>query len=63
MNFSFRRKLNIFSFFAPSQVYCACVMEVCDFFHKSGAFFTNRGQMQELELGRLATVISSDLPS
>ena len=49
MNFSFRRK---------SKVYYACVLEVCDFFHKLGVFFTSRGQMKEPVLGRFATTIS-----
>ena len=38
--------------FATSKVYYACVLEVCDFFHKSSAFFTSRGQMREPVLGR-----------
>ena len=45
--------------FATSKVYGTCVLEVCDFFHKSGVFFTNRGQMNELVLKRSATTISS----
>ena len=54
---SFRSK-SISSIFATSKVYCACVLEVCDFFHKSGAFFTSRGKMKEHVLRRYAIVIS-----
>ena len=63
MNFSFRKKLKISRVFATSKAYCACVLEVCDFFHKSGTFFTNRGQMNEPVLRRSATLISSELTS
>ena len=63
MNFSFRRKSKISSVFAASKVYCNCVLEVCDFFHKLGAFFTSRGQINELVLRRSTTTVSSELTS
>ena len=53
----------ISSIFSTSKLYRACVLEVYDFFHKSGAFFTNRGQMKEPVLGRSATTISLELTS
>ena len=37
----------------------ACVLEVCDFFHKSSVFFTSRRQMKEPVLRRSTIVISS----
>ena len=42
-NFSFKRKSKISLVFATSKVYYTCVLEVCDFFHMLGAFFTSRG--------------------
>ena len=59
MNLSSRRKSKISSVFATSKVYCSYVLEVCDFFHKSDAFFTSRGQMNEPILRRSTPVISS----
>ena len=50
MNFSFSGKSKISSVFAISNVYGTCVLEVCDFLYKLGAFFTSRGQMNELVL-------------
>ena len=44
--------------FATSKVYCACLLEVCDFFYKLGDFFTSIGHMKEPVLGRFATAIS-----
>ena len=63
MNFFFKRKSKISLVFAISKVYCTCVLEVCDFFHKSSAFFANRGQMEGPVLGRSAIAISSELIS
>ena len=57
MNFSFIRKSKIS--LVTSKVYCACVLEVYDYFHKLGSFFTSRGQMKEPVLERSANVISS----
>ena len=63
MNFSFRRKSKISSVFVTSKAYYTCVLEVYDFFHNSGAFFTGGGQMKEPALRRSATVISTKLTS
>ena len=63
MNFSFIKKSYISSVFSTSKVYCTYVLEVRDFFHKLGAFFTNRGQMNEPVLRRSATAISLELTS
>ena len=51
MNFSFQRKSKISSIFATSKVFCACILEVFEFFYKLGAFFTSRGYMKNLYLG------------
>ena len=59
MNFSFNKKSMITSVFATLNVYWTCVLEVYDFFNKSDAFVTCRGQMNELVLSRSTTVISS----
>ena len=58
MNFSFKRKSKISSIFATSKVFCACILEVCEFFYKLGAFFNSRGYMKEPVLGRFANPIS-----
>ena len=63
INFSFERKSNISLVFSTSKVYYACVLEFCDFFHESNAFFTCTGQMKELVLRISATAISSELIS
>ena len=59
MNFFFSGKSKISLVFAISNVYWTCVLEICDFLHKSSAFFTGRGQMNELVLRKSATTISS----
>ena len=63
MNFPFRRKSNISPVFDTSKVYCVCVLDVYDFFHKSGAFFTSIRQIKKPVLGRYAIAISSKLTS
>ena len=63
MNFSFSRKSKIALVFATSNVYWTCVLEVCDFFHKSSVFFTSRGKMNEPTLRRSATATFSKFTS
>ena len=63
MNFSFIRKSKISSVFATSNVYYTCVLEVCEFFHNLGVFFTNIWHMNERVLKRFATIISSKFTS
>ena len=58
MNLSFSRKSKISLVFATSNVYWTCVLEACDFFHKSSVFFTSRGQMNEPVLRRYAITTS-----
>ena len=63
MYFSFIRISKVSLVFATSNVYWTCVLEVCDFFHKSGAFYTSRGQVNEPVLRRSTTDISSKFTS
>ena len=56
--FLLQKEIKISSVFATSKVYCACLLEVCDFFYKLGDFFTSIGHMKEHVLGRFATAIS-----
>ena len=57
--FLIQKEIKISLAFATSKVYCACALEVYDFFHRLGAFFTSRGQMKELVLRRSAIAIYS----
>ena len=59
MDFSFKRKSKISLVFPASKLYCTCVLDFCDFFHKSSVFFISRGQMNEHVLRRSAIAISS----
>ena len=61
--FILHKEIKISSVFSTLKVYCACVLEVYDFFHKLGAFFTSREQMKEPVLGRSSTTIFLELTS
>ena len=53
MNFSFIR---ISLVLAVSNIYRTCAFEVCDFFHRSCVFSTNKGLVNDPGLGRFVTV-------